>query len=789
MSTPFDSLGSPDWSDTQGSTSGNFTDTSTINDSHSVTFAFRQVDVPASPVGILIEAGAGGDGMALSFDGVGSLVGAAGKGNTTSTDNDTVFVTLDATPLAGKTCDIYWCLRPTAPGRGKIYAFEYGTGTYLGMAYTDIPNSSRMGTQDTEGDWTGSNNYGVGVDNSVRSGVSTAHFNGTMHNGAEAWDDWLPSDFDDNVYFVAHELTADDLSVSTIIDPPVIAAAGTLLANELTSSSHIDDTTIGQDHVVAADDISVSTTTIDTPQAYQETLYGGALLSTNGGPTYRWTFHDTLDETPPSGITWSGSQTYGPTILDQTGYNCLVVNGSEWNLSNRSDINDGTQYRKSISLWIQPSGTTGTIYEQGGSTNWMHLYLDAGTLYWAVGTDHNPQGHIGVSGIQAGETYHIVAELDAPAQIIRLYVNGVQYQTSTTYGTSFPNHTGDISLAGPTDTGDKDSDSSVVTNGISGKIAELSYWAETTRLLTAGEVTVLYETGAGLLADDLTADDIDTTTTIAAATLGQIHDISSGDIVAASSIAAPDVGQRHSLAAADIGSTVDIDRPDATIVVSLTVSDVSVSTDVAEPIVAVSSAFGIIPIDVSTDIGSPTIGQIYPVDDLSIATDIGSPTFGQTHVLPAADQTAAVSIDRPDLTAIPAVFDGVPIDITGGTSIDTATIGQIHVLVSVDIATVPDVPAPQIGQYHAFTIDPWTIVTTIDPAAVYVGDIREIIAITTVYRTVESVAATVVHDTISRRSIYTSDPAIAAGTYGDTITKAGTYADVVTIPVEYDEEE
>jgi hypothetical protein len=322
MATPFDSFGAHDWYEPQGTrTYLSFNDSTTINDSRNVTFGLLGVVVPASPVGVLIEAWAAGDGMALSFDGSGSLVGAAGKGDTTSTDNDTVFVTLDSTPLHGKTCDIYWCLRPTAPGRGKIYAFESSTDAFLGMAYADIPNGSAMGTQDPEGDWTGGDAYAVGEEISIRAGVNDFDFNGTMPNGAVAWDNLLPADFDSNTYEVEDELTSSDILSSTIVDSAglgqehdlsgaalnlvttvsdasfseinglvalesvsivsvddsIIGQEHSLLANEILSTAQSTKPRIGQNHLVTVDSLGAQTS-VESASIFVETDSGSLLL-------------------------------------------------------------------------------------------------------------------------------------------------------------------------------------------------------------------------------------------------------------------------------------------------------------------------------------------------------------------------------------------------------------------------------------------------------------------------------------------------------------------------------
>lgn len=192
---------SADWSEAQGHTASSFGDGPPVDDSLPVTFVALNVVTSATPTGIVIESGGTGDGMALSFDSSGNLVGAAGQGNTTSTDNNTVFVTIDGSNLSNKRLDIYWCISPQAPGRAKLYVFDTITRELLGMSYADTLDSSKLGTQDALGDWTGINNVGVGVDSSgTRLGVNTSSFNGTLTNGVSAYSDYLPADFTSNTY-------------------------------------------------------------------------------------------------------------------------------------------------------------------------------------------------------------------------------------------------------------------------------------------------------------------------------------------------------------------------------------------------------------------------------------------------------------------------------------------------------------------------------------------------------------------------------------------------------------
>ncbi len=84
-----------------------------------------------------------------------------------------------------------------------------------------------------------------------------------------------------------------------------------------------------------------------------------------------------------------------------------------------TDINRGVFTEKTISLWFKTDNTDGvqTLYEQGGGTRGLHVYLDGDTLY--AGGWNLPQGESGwqgdwitQTGIVAGEWNHVVLTLD-----------------------------------------------------------------------------------------------------------------------------------------------------------------------------------------------------------------------------------------------------------------------------------------------------------------------------------------------------------------------------------------
>lgn len=223
--------------------------------------------------------------------------------------------------------------------------------------------------------------------------------------------------------------------------------------------------------------------------------YEEAIASANGGPTYRYKFDGDL--TPSAaGPNLSGPASYTPTIIPKDAGQCLAASG-EINLANQGDINSGDQTRSSMALWFRALNTNGNkgIYEQGGGTNWKHLYLVDDVLYWNVGSSNNNRGFITVP-IQAGETYFVVAEIDNPNNILSLYLNGALVQSTThTIGASFPSHSGDITIGGASDPRDHNGSAGGKGN-FAGEIADWCFWANAARLLTAQEVSDIYAAGA-----------------------------------------------------------------------------------------------------------------------------------------------------------------------------------------------------------------------------------------------------------------------------------------------------
>ncbi len=192
--------------------------------------------------------------------------------------------------------------------------------------------------------------------------------------------------------------------------------------------------------------------------------------------------------------------------------------------------------KRSIELWFRADDTTGrqVIYEQGGGTRDLLVYLDGDTLYFSGNNRANDDGaglaapwgngtpvHVSTSGIQPGAIYHVVAVLDANTTDLsgemRLYLNGLLVASTTGAGPVWGMNPVCI---GRTTNANRYHDNTTINNGNAffGIIDDVKVWDE---VLTADAIRQNYSEGYGLLAHYRFDE---TTGTVASDSSGNVND-------------------------------------------------------------------------------------------------------------------------------------------------------------------------------------------------------------------------------------------------------------------------
>ena len=193
------------------------------------------------------------------------------------------------------------------------------------------------------------------------------------------------------------------------------------------------------------------------------------------------------------------------------------------NMPNQADVNDGTQNGpQQLSIWFNAStiGTGGNgriIWEQGGGTNWWNLYVHneggADRLYFTVG-EGGGGGTVDFvfCSINASELYHAVAIGDWANQNMYLYLNGVLCDSKTgglNIGNQLSSHTSNPSIGGD-DGSPRGWDQNSVSGHFDGFIADFAYWGSGSTLLTADNISDIYNLGIG--SSDPVKEDLVSTT-------------------------------------------------------------------------------------------------------------------------------------------------------------------------------------------------------------------------------------------------------------------------------------
>ena len=234
--------------------------------------------------------------------------------------------------------------------------------------------------------------------------------------------------------------------------------------------------------------------------------YDTVVLGTNGGPSYRLKLDGDLVE-DIGGISVSGApNSYVDTIIPlDTGYSGEYSGAQETVLTNQTDVNSSTTYRKIVSFWviIDTFGTgdganSRLIWEEGGGTNWWSAYTSNGDeLRISIGESSSDVGNCSVADLSTGNLYHVVMQWEASTETMELWINGeLGCNTTTSTSGALSSHTGDWEIGGASDA--KDHTSVAIGQKFDGIIADYVYWAEPADLLTETEIQDIYEAGYNL---------------------------------------------------------------------------------------------------------------------------------------------------------------------------------------------------------------------------------------------------------------------------------------------------
>ena len=203
-----------------------------------------------------------------------------------------------------------------------------------------------------------------------------------------------------------------------------------------------------------------------------------------------------------NGANWS--------TVDAVDGNSLQLDGIDDSvtIANSTQINDGTFAKKTIGLWFKTSDVTTrqTLYEQGGNTRGLHLYLDGGSVY-AGGWNNGENGWSGTylsTPVSADTWHHVALVLDTTeggssleTDAFRLYLDG----SLTLSGDAAPinGHTGGIGLGGINNSANFHDSNESTGFHFGGLLDDLVLY---NRALSPGEVKAL--TGGGNVAVSIT---------------------------------------------------------------------------------------------------------------------------------------------------------------------------------------------------------------------------------------------------------------------------------------------
>lgn len=286
-----------------------------------------------------------------------------------------------------------------------------------------------------------------------------------------------------------------------------IAGAGTATFE----SPNDADTAVGFDQLGAytlqllADDGDLQTTStivvnvvdqLDPPPPYAVPS-GGLVVHYTLDETSGTTAGDSQSGDHPGTVTGEATPNWQPTGGQYGG--ALQLDGTDDYIAIANDalINDGTFTKRTVSVWFNADTLTGrqTIYEEGGGTRGLSIYLDGSTLYfgaWDTDLGDAWSEYITQSGVTAGTWHNATVVLDATgsgyeADAFRGYFNGTKVGEAR--GTQLTAHTDSTGLGAVAGLTVYHDGQSTTTDNFDGKIDEFLLY---NRALDDGEIANLY---------------------------------------------------------------------------------------------------------------------------------------------------------------------------------------------------------------------------------------------------------------------------------------------------------
>jgi hypothetical protein len=163
-----------------------------------------------------------------------------------------------------------------------------------------------------------------------------------------------------------------------------------------------------------------------------------------------YTFEDgTAADSSPNGQDNSGTLGGNATVVTDASRGQVLHldgDGDHVNVADSQDINLSTVTNRTISLWFNADTTSGrqVLYEEGGGTRGINVYIDDGQLYVGIWGMTGAANVFLSTGIAAGQWNNVSLVLDSSTGTFTAYLNGTSFGSAAA-GT-LRRHSGDIGI-------------------------------------------------------------------------------------------------------------------------------------------------------------------------------------------------------------------------------------------------------------------------------------------------------------------------------------------------------
>jgi len=213
--------------------------------------------------------------------------------------------------------------------------------------------------------------------------------------------------------------------------------------------------------------------------------------------TLRYKFDGNITESQ-IGHSTTGTYAQGDSLIPALGTaKSLLCSSANINPAGTTLVNLTSNGSYAYSFWFKANSVSGVqgIYEEGGGSHWVGIFLDGSALKFHIGESSAVKGLVvPMFSVVTGTVYHVVCNYNGSGNVAKVFVNGNEYTATTSFGTTLSSHSGDVTIGNSGDARDFNASTGNQNKYFNGHVQDFVFY-QACGTWTASEALAIYTDG------------------------------------------------------------------------------------------------------------------------------------------------------------------------------------------------------------------------------------------------------------------------------------------------------